>query len=539
MESQTYTTLQPVPLNLCDTINSSSCDIDPSQALCNYFLGPELQPPPLPPNVCNNVSGIFKSLDELLSQPKDTFVSKVLEATNENTDMLEILRIELFKAAKLVDGFPYERSNLKRRLERRTKDGDSLTTKLARDCYVLKMACTGSFTNDLNDVLTVKSAKSTSSSENTNANDHSVANLNINENISRIDRDSITLRGEYIQDSEYLNRSVGTLSENQEKLNDTSSKHTSRLQNLQNQIKIIRDGKILKNCASLEERLSAIEELFVQKSHVFDEVSRLSKTFSDLSKSMDELKQCQEKHKSDITILKTSVKELHNGLRNESLLINNISDQRASGVSSLKAKVDLLSDKVKDGNNLYDHLEHLVSSCGKSVSDLRKKINSVEKTIKTRDERTFAEATKASPEISIQTENSGQYAEKHSSEKQHDSFPGHQIALSLMNDRSPVVQDNKNDSQQSPGQNRLPNGINVPISGVITAPRGAKQSADDERQMKSDVAADLHPRNIPVYLSNDANMVSRREKFDFHGNNRKRWTDTLLVALVKTLLKME
>ena len=144
----------------------------------------------------------------------------------------------------------------------------------------------------------------------------------------------------------------------------------------------------------------------------------------------------------------------------------------------------------------------------------------LKKTIKTRDDKTFAEATKASPEISIQTENSGQYAKKHSSEKQHDSFPGHQIALSSINDRSPV-QAIKNDSQQSPGQNRLPNGINVPISGVITAPRAAKQSADDERQMKSEVAADLHPRNIPVYLSNDANMVSRREKFDFHGNNRK------------------
>ncbi|VDI62408.1 Hypothetical predicted protein [Mytilus galloprovincialis] len=255
---------------------------------------------------------------------------------------------------------------------------------------------TGSFVNELNDVLTNKSTKTNTVNENSNLNDFpNVANLNINENISRIDRDLITLRGEYIQDSEFLNKAVTTISENNTKLNDVTTKHTSRLQNLQNQMNIIRDGKILQNYSLLEERLNAVENRLSEKSNLTSDVTQLSQLVSDLANSLADLKQGQQQHVKDITHLKASIKDLRQDVRNDSLRINTITDRRMTGVCALKAKAELINEKLKDNDPAYEHLETLVASCSKSVSDLRKKVNNVEKNLKSRDEKTFADAIKA------------------------------------------------------------------------------------------------------------------------------------------------
>ncbi|CAG2202184.1 unnamed protein product [Mytilus edulis] len=292
-----------------------------------------------------------------------------------------------YHSAKTVIDFPYERSNLKRRLELRTKDGDSLSVKLARDCYVLKIASTGSFVNELNDVLTNKSTKTNTVNENSNLNDFpNVANLNINENISRIDRDLITLKGEYIQDSEFLNKAVTTISENNTKLNNVTTKHTSRLQNLQNQMNIIRDGKILKNHSLLEERLNAVENRLSEKSNLTSDVTQLSQLVSDLANFLADLKQGQQQHVKDITQMKASIKDLRQDVRNDSLRINTITDRRMTGVCALKAKVELINEKLKDNDPAYEHLETLVASCSKSVSDLKKKTsNANRKTLNSND----------------------------------------------------------------------------------------------------------------------------------------------------------
>jgi hypothetical protein len=66
-----------------------------------------------------------------------------------NTTYLDLIRMELLKLAKQLCDFPYPKSTLKRRLERRSKDGDCLSVKLARDCYCLKLASNRVYSSDL------------------------------------------------------------------------------------------------------------------------------------------------------------------------------------------------------------------------------------------------------------------------------------------------------------------------------------------------------------------------------------------------------
>ena len=191
-----------------------------------------------------------------MSQPKDVFISKLLELRHANTDDLDLIRMELLKLAKQLCDFPYPKGILKRRLERRSKDGDCLSVKLARDCYCLKLASNGVCSSNLGDVVLGKNTKSTAND--TVSEGVSLPNIALCETITRVERDVITLRGEYIHDSEYLNRHVTTLTDDS-KLNVQLSKQSDRILNRQNQINLIRDGKFQKQLESLESRFSNLE----------------------------------------------------------------------------------------------------------------------------------------------------------------------------------------------------------------------------------------------------------------------------------------
>jgi hypothetical protein len=144
--------------------------------------------------------------------------------------------MELLKLAKQLCDFPYPKSTLKRRLERRSKDGDCLSVKLARDCYCLKLASNRVYSSDL---VLVKNTKSTAND--TVSEGVSLPNIALCETITRVERDIITLCGEYIHESDYLNRHVTTLTDNNSKLNVQLSKQSDRILNMQNQINLIRD----------------------------------------------------------------------------------------------------------------------------------------------------------------------------------------------------------------------------------------------------------------------------------------------------------
>lgn len=253
---KTLTTLKPVPFESLDNRTTNS---DQTQELIHYFLGtPDTySTPPNHVTSTNAIPSILCHLNTFVSQPKDIFISKLLELTHANTDDLDLIRIELLKLAKQLCDFLYPKSTLERRLERRSKDGNCLSVKLARDCYCLKLASNRVYSSDLGDVVLVKNTKSTAND--TVSEGVSLPNIALCETITRVERDVITLRGEYIHDSEYLNRHVTTLTDNNSKLNVQLSKQSDRILNMQNQINLIRDGKFQKQLESLESRFNNLE----------------------------------------------------------------------------------------------------------------------------------------------------------------------------------------------------------------------------------------------------------------------------------------
>ena len=191
---ETFTTLQPVPFESFE--NCVSNNNQTQDNLVQYFLG-ESKTLSVPGT--SSIQTTIQLLSTLVSHPKDVFVSKLLEHTHENTDELELMRMELLKLCKQLPDFPYPSCSLKRRLEKRSNGCDSLSIKLAKDCHTLMIASSGNYSNDLSDVLSAKSARICTSSESDNIR-IPIQNVVLYESISRIDREVITLRCEYVQD---------------------------------------------------------------------------------------------------------------------------------------------------------------------------------------------------------------------------------------------------------------------------------------------------------------------------------------------------
>jgi predicted nuclease with TOPRIM domain len=84
-------------------------------------------------------------------------------------------------------------------------------------------------------------------------------------------------------------------------------------------------------------------------------------------------------------VYKVNLNGVQSKLQSESAWINWIQDQRYAAVSSLKARVDLINDKVKDNEPFYKRLETMTSSCTTFVTDIRKKLNNLEKKVESHD----------------------------------------------------------------------------------------------------------------------------------------------------------
>ena len=87
------------------------------------------------------------------------------------------------------------------------------------------------------------------------------------------------------------------------------------------------------------------------------------------------------KSSNDLINLNVNLNGVQSKLQSESARINCIQDQRYATVSSLKARVDLINDKVKDNEPFYERFKTMTSSCTKSVTDIRKKLNNLEKKV--------------------------------------------------------------------------------------------------------------------------------------------------------------
>ena len=76
--------------------------------------------------------------------------------------------------------------------------------------------------------------------------------------------------------------------------------------------------------------------------------------------------------------------ETKSRLDSEIVRITNISDSRVSGLCSLKSKVTMISDDIKETKSVLQNYDSQTISCVQSITDLRKRISSLEKTVDVR-----------------------------------------------------------------------------------------------------------------------------------------------------------
>ena len=160
---------------------------------------------------------------------------------------------------------------------------------------------------------------------------------------------------------------------------------------------MLRGGKFENVLDSQNERLNKLEKHLNEQHVLVSTVNQLEKSMSQLSENVKLAIESNAKNLSEIKNIKSSVSNLQKKLDSESSRINSIQDQRYAGVSSLKAKFDIINCKVKDSDQVNERLEQMITSCTNSVSDIRKKVNGFEnklKSLQTAKAKSYSDAIK-------------------------------------------------------------------------------------------------------------------------------------------------
>ncbi|CAG2257743.1 unnamed protein product [Mytilus edulis] len=217
--------------------------------------------------------------------------------------------------------------------------------------------------------------------------DFFITSLGLKDTVIRLEREVNSLKGDHIQEIEYLNNTVSKLKKENKQLLDITSKNQERFKNFQNQITALRN-----TCENSNHQLSEFKIKFTQQNSQCDShnevISKLEKASSDLDKKLsnsakdwDQLKHESGKLKNDTAILSKNYKGLQNDVKIESSRINQISDTRFLGVQSIKAKTDLLNDKVKEINDTLASTQEKSASFSQSITDIRKRLSKAEKEV--------------------------------------------------------------------------------------------------------------------------------------------------------------
>ena len=72
--------------------------------------------------------------------------------------------------------------------------------------------------------------------------------------------------------------------------------------------------------------------------------------------------------------MNTNVSDLRKSLNVESIRINQLNNSRVQGLVSLKAKTNIINDKVKDFDCELNTMKNNVNTYSKAISDLRSRI---------------------------------------------------------------------------------------------------------------------------------------------------------------------
>ena len=109
-----------------------------------------------PHGTCQSTTGAQRVEDECNGLPRDTFISNLIKLCNNDTESLEQLRLQYFIITKKKMDFPFPSAVLKKRIHPKTKTGEPLINKLSRDCFLLRLASQGEYSDDLKDVFNLK-----------------------------------------------------------------------------------------------------------------------------------------------------------------------------------------------------------------------------------------------------------------------------------------------------------------------------------------------------------------------------------------------
>ena len=381
--------------------------IDPSVDLSNSQANQGLHN-----EISRNCSNLVQCiLNDMVSVPKDLFIDRLIEMVGNDKNELEILRHELLKLCKNKAEFVYKTAQLKRRYEARTRTGESMTKKLAKDCFILFRSSQGDVNEDLFDVLNItksqplpKAGHGEQCSREAQCNTLGIA---LRESLAIIERDLITLRGELVQDidccrtkidkqakqhatlkSEMLDLRLQQQKEMYVKTQNENQQLKEKVATLQKHLKEISSN----NKTVLKETLGEFKKMYEQnkniksdvdkntteiKSHIqaFDDVKRTLVSLKQLEKTVGKSKMSHENLHKEFTCFKSKV---DNGCLN----ISRLYDEKCMGVSAIKSKVQITNTKVKDIEESLVELTALIKSVRSSTTDMRKRVTSLEKELK-------------------------------------------------------------------------------------------------------------------------------------------------------------
>lgn len=213
----------------------------------------------------------------------------------------------------------------------------------------------------------------------------------------------LELKSSFTQTKTSLSTEIDVLRKENKRLSASLVKEQERQVNLQHQINIIRgkNDTLSSNMKLVEQKCSLLEKKILD---VELTQSNLDKKMSAMSNSNEKFRLSLHEKETEISTLKekidktsTKCNETTSRLNSEAMRVTNITDTRASGICNLKSKLSILSDEFKEVELNLQSCDSKADSCIKSVTDLRKRINSIEKSItqskKASEIKTYADVT--------------------------------------------------------------------------------------------------------------------------------------------------
>ncbi|CAC5413679.1 unnamed protein product [Mytilus coruscus] len=300
---------------------------------------------------------IIKNFDEnFRGCPKETFISKLIQTTSSDTHKLEEIRMRFFSEVRDRENFPYKTATLKKRYGARSKNGDTLLQKLAKDCFILYVALNNKCNDELLETINIQKSQGPRQSQNRRSSNNgqdvgtdSSNDLFLREGLARLDRDIMTMKVEFMAE-------------------------------IRCEIKALKDGnhQTKQNKQTLIEVKKDISEIDTDISSLATETGNNSTKIQSVKEDIDALKPSEMSVDSRITRLEYS---------------------KFSGVDALCANFKLLRKDIYDLNKEIDTVKSDIKVNNSSISDLHRSADM--KKTKTKITKNHPNSTKISTDSDI------------------------------------------------------------------------------------------------------------------------------------------